>query len=354
MELTGLPVYDRICEGVSGDDELLDLMSHAPPGQRRPNLLLALVHDLLLSGVEHPLSDWYPTVSGRPPAHGDPFPPFADLVLAHRDDLIEGLETRSTQTNEVNRSCLWRVALTELGALGTEHVALVEIGASAGLNLFPDRHHYRYDDAHGSLALGPPDAGAALECALIGDHTPMALREKPLPRIVHRAGIDLDPIDPTDPEATRWLRACLWPEQPERIARFDAALMVAAEDAGRRPSQLVTRADAVDGLPTALGGCPEDATVVVINSWVLTYLPRRRRAALAEAMQREAARRDLIWLCVEAPGVVDWTGPDTWGETPDRSLPSLVGTRRWRDGATHTDVVARCHPHLAWLEWRGF
>lgn len=350
LEVDALPVYGRICAGVAGDDELLDLMSHAPRGQRRPNLLLALVHDLLLAGVDHPLSAWYPTVSGHPPPDADPFPAFADLVLTHRERITEGLATRSTQTNEVNRSCLWRVALAELGSLGIERVALVEVGASAGLNLFPDLHHYRY----GEVDIGDPDAGADLVCDPIGGRATEAVLRGTLPTIAHRAGIDLHPIDPTDPDATRWLRACLWPEQPQRAARLEAAIAIAAVDAGQRTTPLVTRADAVDGLPAALEACPDDATVVVINSWVMTYLPRRRRTELAEVVDDASAERDVIWLCAEAPTVVEWMGSDPWGATHDGSMPSLVGVRHRRSGSIHTGMVARCHPHLAWLDWRGF
>lgn len=350
MEFADLPVYDRICGGVAASDELLDLMAHAPPGQRRPNLLLALVHDLLLSGVKHPLAAFYPTVSGHPPPDADPFPLFADLVRSHRSEIEAGLATRSTQTNEVNRSCLWRVALAELGGLGVERVALVEIGASAGLNLFVDQHHYRFGD----LLLGDPAAGAELVCQPIGSTAAAIAANAALPSIVHRAGIDRHPIDPTDPIATRWLRACLWPEQPERMARLDAALRVAADDTARRPDRLVTEADAADGIGAAIGGCPRDALLVVLNSWVLTYLPRSRRAELRDAIDGEGRRRDLLWLSAEGPTVVDWMDRDPWGATPDGSMPTLVGARRWRNGELNTTVVARCHPHLAWLEWRGF
>ena len=98
-------------------------------------------------------------------------------------------------------------------------LALIEIGASAGLNLRWD--HYAYD--YGGRAAGVPSSPLTIECELVGPHLP------PLdpPPVVWRAGVDLAPVDASDPADARWLRACLWPDQPARQARLAAALEIA-------------------------------------------------------------------------------------------------------------------------------
>lgn len=355
VELSGLPVYDAICAGVAGDDAMLAFTCLAPRGQRRPNLLLAAVHDLLLAGAEHPLARWYPTVaSGRPPAES-PYPAFRDFVDVHRTALAGSLLTRATQTNEPNRSVLWRAALADVGVRnGQTDVHLIELGASAGLNLLVDRYDYVVDDSPvgGNATASQPPGRAVMTTSARGRAA--ALLAAPLPTIAERIGVDAAPVDLTDPSARRWLRACIWAEQPDRLARLDAALAVALAD-----PPTVVAGDAVDHVGRLVAAAPSGPHVVLLTSWVLTYLRRDRRRELEAAMERAArARGHVTWFVAEAPGVVDWMADDPWadrGADVAGEIPTLVGCRRWdRAGdAASPEIVARCHPHLAWLDWRA-
>lgn len=322
-ELEGLPVYDRLCRGMAGDPEMLDLLCVSPRGQRRPNLILAIAHDLLLGRPDHPLSEWYPTVSGHPPRSGDPYPVFRDLVLDSRGQVADSLRNRTTQTNEPNRSRLWFAALTRgtdlLGA--PQPIALIELGASAGLNLLVDRYGYESE----------PGAGV-------------------LPEIGFRIGVDIAPVDASDPRAASWLRACIWAEQPERLERLDAALATAARHIARH-GPLVVAGDAVDSVADMVDRCPPDLDVVIVSSWMQTYLSRDRRQELVDTVDAVGRRRDLTWWSAEGPTVVPWMAEDPMPPRADTALPTLVGVRRWRVGQLDTAVLGRCHPHLRWLEW---
>ena len=346
QECGDLPVYRRLNLGAADDPELLDLMvDRIPQGQRRPNLILAAVHHLLLQGVEGDIGRWYPTVNGgvAPPdvEVDDPYPAFHRFVFDHLDELDPLLRTGATQTNEVNRSCLWFAGLRGAAADEPDRpIALVEIGASAGLNLLFDRYAYDYGDG---VMRGVANSPVRLATELIGHSAPV---DAPLPPVVHRVGIDLDPIDVRDPTAAAWLRACVWPEQLDRHARLAAALDLAA--AG--PPTIV-RGDALDELPDVVEDLPDDAHVVVVNSWVLVYVERERREALGRLIDTLGTTRPLTWLSAEHPTcLARYADPDPEASTLSRTL---VGMTRWRHGVQDVSVPAMVHPHLRWLEWRG-
>ena len=141
-------------------------------------------------------------------------------------------------------------------------LALLEVGASAGLCLYPDRYSYRYGDTR--LGTAEP----VLDCAATGAPLPTVL-----PDVVWRAGLDLNPLDVTDAADVAWLDALIWPEHAHRRARLRAAAAVAAAD-----PPLLARGDLVDDLPMLAAQAPADATLVVFHTSVLYYVaePRQR------------------------------------------------------------------------------
>ena len=147
------PIYDRICRFVANDDDVLALAHEAPPAAHQPNVLLGVVHYLLLGGLDHPLAAVY---AGESDA--DPGPLFRDLCLTHRTEVLELMETRRTQTNECGRSAVIGPALTWVAQQFGAPIALLDVGASAGLNLGCDRYLLDYGSAG---TTGPADADGA-------------------------------------------------------------------------------------------------------------------------------------------------------------------------------------------------
>ena len=346
VQCTELPLYRAISEAVAADDGLIELLDVAKPGQARPVLLFAAVHDLVLRYPEEPLCRWYPSVGGTRPvgAEGspdDPMPMMRRFIDEHRPELDASLASRSTQTNEPNRSCLWFAAVRHATAdVPGRPIALIEVGASAGINLGFDRYSYRF-----TLPGGEPaaygDSGVELACELQRPGTTPPLDDELAP-IIARIGLDLDPVDLSIEADRRWLKACIWAEEADRHRRFDAAVA----DTLRSPPQLV-RDDAVDGIGDLIEEQPEDAHIVVISSWVMSYLRRDRRAAFDAALDLAAQHRDVSWISAEAEGAVAFVPPSP--VTPE--LHTVVGMARWRDGRRDDTLIARCHPHLAWMEW---
>jgi hypothetical protein len=173
---------------------------------------------LLLSGVDHPLHD---VLMGE--TDDDPGPLFLDTCHQLRSPLLEVLETRHVQTNDCGSSSLIEPALIWLTQRLRGPYWLIDVGASAGLDLlFLDQ--YRIDDGrHG--ATGPPDSPVHIWCEVFGGHPPIADRS---PDFVGRVGIDLSPVNLSDPSDARWLLACVWPDSG-RVARVEASIRLALQ-----------------------------------------------------------------------------------------------------------------------------
>ncbi|HEY7356232.1 MAG TPA: DUF2332 domain-containing protein, partial [Ktedonobacterales bacterium] len=132
------PLYARLCRGIASDPQVLTLAAAVPPGQPTPNLLLAAVHYLLLQGIGHPLAAFYPSLTSSPDP-SDAYPAFQSFCLEYASDIRALLLSRRVQTNEVAR-CACLLPAFELVSRQTARapLALIEIGASAGLNLLWD------------------------------------------------------------------------------------------------------------------------------------------------------------------------------------------------------------------------
>ncbi|TYB95597.1 DUF2332 domain-containing protein [Micromonospora sp. WP24] len=277
-ELRGVSrAYERLALAVSADDELLDLLGTLPPAKRQPNLLFGVVR--LLGGPV-----------------GDPAA-FHDFTVTHWPAVEAELRVRATQTNEAGRCA---VLLPLLAAL-PQPLALLEVGASAGLCLYPDRYAYRYGDRR--LGAGEP----VLECAADG---PVPLTR--LPEVVWRAGLDLNPLDVTDPADVAWLDALIWPEHAHRRERLRAAAAVATAE-----PPLLVRGDLVDDLPALAAEAPAGATLVVFHTSVLYQVPRPRRDAFVDLVRGLPGH----WISNEAPDVLPYDGLP---EPPDAGLHNVL------------------------------
>ncbi|MBV9411291.1 MAG: DUF2332 domain-containing protein [Acidimicrobiia bacterium] len=320
------PLYDRIARGVADDEDVLALVLEAPPSGHFPLLLLAAVHYLVLGGLDHPLADVYDGRSGA-----DPVPLFRDLCLSHREEIIDLLSRRHVQTNEVGRSAYFGLALAAAADRLGEPLALIDVGASAGLNLRCDRYLLDYGDRG---TTGPRDAAVRIGCEIRAGHPPI---RPSLPMLAAAVGIDRAPADVTDPDDARWLVACVWP-QSDRLARARMAI----EDAAADPPQ-VLEGDAFDALPAAVRGVPSEAVACVSTFWSFAYFPPDRRPEFTALLTDLASERPLVWLYGDGPGA----GPD-FGESQDECVLGLV---YFESGAPKPVLLAQVHPHGDWLNW---
>ena len=325
------PFYDHLARGIARDPELLSIAAHTRSGQQAPNLLLAAVHDLLLRGADHALAAFYPSVAhltAVPP--GDPMPAFRAFCHDHRTALIDLVSTRLVQTNEPQRCTVLLPAFTLVQHLaGGRPLALIEVGASAGLNLLFDRYGYDYG---AGWSAGDPKSPIRFTCTLRGEvRPPIPAR---LPSVAARVGLDLHPLHATDPEAMRWLRALVWPEHPARAAVLEQALALAQ----REPPPLIA-GDAITVLPRVVAEAPTDAALCVFHSATLAHFPPEARERFRALIPELAGQRDLFWLSSEGSG-----------NSGRRGLYLTILTA-FQHGRRVEHQLTYSHPHGAWLEW---
>jgi hypothetical protein len=277
--------YARLALAIADDDELLQRLSALPEPKRQPNLLFASVR--YLGG---PVSD---------PAG------FRAWALARWDEVAATMLERMTQTNEPGRCAVLLPVLAHL----PQPLALLEVGASAGLCLYPDAYGYRYSSHTG--VVGRRDSLVQLACEVNG---PFEVPEQ-MPQVVWRAGLDLNPLDVTDQDDMRWLEALIWPEHHERRRRLRAAAAIARID----PPRLVC-GDLLNDLPALAVQAPEHATLVVFHSAVLTYVPPQARASFVDVVRGLEGH----WVSNEGSRVLPMIPiPETEAQ-PDGRAPFLL------------------------------
>lgn len=174
------PLYERLARGAATDTDVLAIAAEAPESQPPPNLLLAAVHMLLLEGSDHPLAGFYPTCTDNviDPSETDPLPALREFCLEHESRLRRLVNTRRVQTNAVGRSAVLYPSFGELVRSGAHQpLATVELGSSAGLNLYWDRYRYEYED-YGTY--GAVDSPVHIESAVRGTIDPPLLESPPV------------------------------------------------------------------------------------------------------------------------------------------------------------------------------
>jgi hypothetical protein len=369
LEVPDDPLYRTIAEAVAARRDWAALLAAAPPTQQLPVLWFAAVHDRLLercaAGARPALADYYPSAGpARAPdaAFGGHL---ADFLAREHAAVRERIATRTTQTNEIGRcAVLWPLLRAECERRGRTRIALLDVGTSAGLNLGVDCWRYRYVDAASGaiLATEPPvapDEVPGITCrVLAGAPLPMA-GGGAAPELVERLGIDVAPVDVADEAAVRWLRACVWPNDAARGARFEAAVRHAR--AQRWPVRACE--DAIAAVEKWLRALPGEVLPVVFNSWVLAYFDPAARQAYADRLLAALVAHDAAWISAEPPAVARrwWPAlpapvPPPPGSAVDAA--ELANATAWTVAtAAGTGVAwrlgARSHAHGRWVRWGG-
>jgi hypothetical protein len=272
---------------------------------------MGAVHRLVLRGDAAELAAHYPSAGGTP---SNPWPPFLAILRDHRAELRRLVEN-PVQTNEPNRCAALLGGFLEVARVTRRPLRLLEVGASAGLNLRFDRYRYNL----GTQAWGPAASPVTIRARLTAGTPPL---DAPLD-IAARAGCDPKPVDPRTEDGRLTLTSYVWADQPERSERLRAALDLAAEiDAP------VERAGAADWIERKLVEPAPGAATVVFHSIVMQYLPDGER----ERFERAVA---------SAPGTTAWLRMEPAGNMTDVRL-TLGGEDR---------LLARAGYHGDPLEW---
>ncbi|TQL66249.1 hypothetical protein FB381_0098 [Nocardioides albertanoniae] len=303
VEMSTSPCFQAWATGVAGDPEVLEVLRGLPAGKRQANLVFAAAR-------------WHGLRPG-------PYATLRDLLLGPQWPAVrETILARRTQTNEVARL----TALTPaLASLGDEPLALVELGASAGLCLYPDRYDYVWEGAGALRGSGGPTLQTSATGAV-----PIPARP---PRITARVGVDLDPLDVTDEDDMAWLLTLIWPEHAERRDRLAAAIEVTRTDPPRLlAGDMLDRFDEALDIAAASGGVP-----VVHHSAAVAYLDEPDRHRLEERLRTSASEGRCHWISLEGT----------------RVIPSLAATAPSVPDAGHRLCLAVDGQAVGWVQGHG-
>lgn len=301
-------LYVEWAAGVAADREVQGILARIPENRRQPPLVFAVTR-MLGAGLGG-------------------YDVWREFAVARADEIVAECTGRRLQTNEPLRLAPLLPVLSEIDG----PIALLEIGASAGLCLYPDRYSYRFVGADGRLraSLDPVDgpSSVVLESGVEGELPAMRM-----PEVVWRAGIDLAPLDARVERDRRWLQGLVWPGEEGRERRVTAALDIAASD-----PPLLVAGDALDRIDALAAAAPADAALVITTPGVLVHIPREARTALVDRIRGLGAR----WVTIDPPALLDvWepaVDPDTW--------PGFVV-------ALDAEVRAASDPLGRWWEWRA-
>jgi hypothetical protein len=301
-------LYEELAREVAGDQSTLMFLSELLHPKQQPNLLFGAVR----------------YACGTPSCWRD----FRDLLVAHRDKIREVMFQRCTQTNEPARCA----TLLPLLALLPQPLALLEIGASAGLCLIPDRYAYVYNNT----VHIPPTSEVGVAPPTFSCETNI---ETPIPKrngdVVWRAGLDLEPIGVNDSDKVAWLEALVWPGEQDRLCLLRQALNVA-----RQAPPPVMQGDLRVDLTALAAQAPAQATLVIFHSAVLAYISSiDERIGLANAI----AHLPAVWISNEVQAVSPCEN-----EIPSAKCPEgcflLVKDKR---------PIACADPHSRFIRWFG-
>lgn len=283
------------------------------------------LHHLHLTGAETQLADVY---SGQISDQSEIDAIVVAIAADHDAALLPWLDG-PPQTNEAGRSASFMAGLKWLSGKLGPRFELNELGASAGINTMMERYHY---DLAGVTA-GPANSPMQIKPEWRGPPPP----DHPV-EIVSIQGCDQAPVDLSNPAAALRVKAYVWPEMQERLARMDAAILLASQAAPN-----VTQMDAADWVDLRLT-TPQTSGVtrVIHHSIVWQYIPADRRdritAAIEAAGSRATADKPLAWMMLE---------------TNRKTFRHELSVRYWNgdddDGAVH--LLGQAHAHGAWVEW---
>lgn len=285
-------------------------------------------HHLLLSGADGRLADVYREATTDQAAVDS-----LVLDLTHQFDarLLPWLDG-PPQTNEAGRAASIMAGLLWLAQrVRAPRFDLIELGASAGVNTMIDRYFFRLGDTE----VGPPDSPMRIAPEWRGTSPPAPPAGFAITGV---KGCDIAPINLADPESALRLKAYVWPDATERMARIDAAIALASD----QPPDLIA-ADAGDFAATMLARPHQLGTArLMFHSIMWQYMPAATQARITAAFEAKGAEATpdtpLGWIALE-------TDPATFRHE--------LRVRLW-NGRVHRGeeyLLSHAHPHGAWVEW---
>jgi hypothetical protein len=316
-------LYEQLSIKIADDDEVLQMASHVRQGQPIPNLLFGAVHYLLLKGKNHKLKEYYGSIVNNPREAATAFASFKDFCLQHRNEIVSILKSKLVQTNEVRRCAYLYPSFCYIYEKTKRPLALIEIGTSAGLQLFWDKYCYSYNS---NEIYGNINSELIIKSEILGDRSPFLLNHSP--PVTTRVGVDLHINDLNDPEDYLWLKSLIWPEHTERITNFEKAVRCLKEQ-----SLELIEGDGVKLLTEIASKIPQESVICVFHTHVANQIPQDDKYELIDRLHKLGEVRDVFHLY-----------NNMWDL--HLHLDYYLG------GEEHKETIAETDGHGRWFQWK--
>jgi hypothetical protein len=256
------PLYDAVVRSLIKDPDLLCLVADAGDRPLIYNAFMGAVHYLLLEGPGAKLLHLYSAGAAHPERISEVYPEFRAFCFENRREILELTKSKKIQINEVRRCLALVPALAFISKLVRgSPLALIDVGACAGLNLNFDKYFYDYG-AGGTL--GPSQSIVTLECRVRGKSNPIV---EEVPLVPWRLGIDSDPVDVTNSHETNWLVALVSPDDRKRLDLLRAALAIA-----RQHTPKLVKGTVCSELADVLASAPAELIPCIFHSFTTHHL----------------------------------------------------------------------------------
>jgi hypothetical protein len=297
-------------------------------------LLISAVHRQILldSQKTQNLRDYYPSVGGLKSFRDASFAPlFLEVLHEYKHEIIKAIQSETVQTNETQRGLFW---LFPVILTGWKEIHLVDLGASAGLNLVADKRRFTWSDGKRTLSFG-----SAVNEQFMSHVTPQLpefwIQERDIPIVLSRNGCDISPFPLRDEYDRAKLESFVWPDQLNRFARLHEGIKAHSE-VSKVQDISIDEVTLPHGLPEYLNSLnfSDGAPVVVYNTYMTTYLENKGLAMRGYIGDwARSYNRKVLWIQSEpAPGSPDnhhwcaWTA-DLWD--------GQMGEYHWHVGWVH-------------------
>lgn len=340
------PLYSFHLRASAEDRDLVGLMSTARCGQPVGLLFPIVAHYLILKEPDHPLAQFYLSLTDQPDPPEGSFDLFRKFCLERREEFVSLVARRTVNSNLAERAGCVMPCLSYVSGLMHEPMTLIEICCSVGLSLVFDHYHYDY----GKLGqAGNGSSPVRLSCRSIGTTAPPVT----MPAVQARVGVDLVKVDPSDPLERLWMVAALCPEWKAERDRLKAALEIRASQPIR-----VLEGDAVTILPSLLEELP--GSICVLHSYCIGHFSAAAREQLDDVFRQASRKRDMHRLSIDLQGE---EAPEptrrrfmrlaSAGISPlQKSFTSRIDHTWYEKQRERAQFLGHCDGYGSWIDWQ--
>lgn len=328
------PLYAELAAFIATQDEILQAMRDVPLHKSPVTILFAAVHALLLKGTKHPLAEFYPSVGGARQLTTEIRPELCAAFLdffKHYQAEIQPYLLKNTQTNEAKRCMPLLPAFSEI-AKRDQHpsISLIEIGSSAGFLLNIDKYSYKINDS----VYGNSESKLSFSTKWHGKE-PDNLKNGFI-KIEKKIGVDINPLDVEDEEVKLWLKALIWPEQIDRLQRFDLTCDVLKQN---KKDITILKGRFENYIDQILSMCSASKILCFLSVWVLYQFSPQEKNALNELLSSiaKSSNKKIYFIL------------DDWTLEKASDANNIILREFDREGGYTDSKVCATHHHAEWV-----